>query len=428
MTSAVQTAHKGIGGVYHLASAMGCIFRPQPEPDEGIDAHLEFTTSGGRPNGRLLGVQVKSGPWYFRSETEAGWRLTVKAHNRQYWKRYSLPVIVVVYDPGAKRAYWQVVRDDLQPTTPSGGSELLIPRDQPFDDSAREHLERVAEGALPDDPVAAEAAVREHRAELAVGWMRMLRRGSRLVLELEESKGDGTARLISEEADADPRVEEEWSWLLDEGISPEAEFAELFPWADVTIDAEHYREQTRAEFYADTGGDEDASFDEWFADHYAGRLKPYARLAQSGTALWRLELALNAFGTAALDADDQADQDDALFTFDQERLLAHQRAVGYYANAVADFPPARTAEQILFFGDEDAVPEVVGFEDILWSDPSAWPQAAASILEHALEREPSEALVAGFVVRFRPVLETDDVWHLPFAELREWLDEVKVTV
>src|SRR5438876_429053 len=99
MTSNVQTERLGIAAVEKEIAAAGWFFREQPLPDEGIDAQIEGADLAGRPNGRLIGVQVKSGVSYFKNRTKGGWRYSIKRNNLAYWGKYSLPVILVLYDP-----------------------------------------------------------------------------------------------------------------------------------------------------------------------------------------------------------------------------------------------------------------------------------------------------------------------------------------
>ena len=78
MDSNVQKERLGIAAVEKEVAAAGWFFREQPLPDEGVDAQIEGADPNGRPNGRLLGVQVKSGRSYFKNTTKGGWRYTIR--------------------------------------------------------------------------------------------------------------------------------------------------------------------------------------------------------------------------------------------------------------------------------------------------------------------------------------------------------------
>ena len=46
-------------------AALGFAFRVQRDEDYGVDAHAELIEDE-RPTGRLLGIQLKTGPSYFK--------------------------------------------------------------------------------------------------------------------------------------------------------------------------------------------------------------------------------------------------------------------------------------------------------------------------------------------------------------------------
>lgn len=52
--------------------SLGFAFREQSESDYGIDAHAELIRSG-QPTGRLLGIQLKSGPSYLAESATDGY-------------------------------------------------------------------------------------------------------------------------------------------------------------------------------------------------------------------------------------------------------------------------------------------------------------------------------------------------------------------
>ncbi|MEV7279750.1 DUF4365 domain-containing protein [Streptomyces sp. NPDC093111] len=115
--------------IEHLVAAeLGWFFRPQDVADFGIDAHLEIVDAdSGKPTGRLLGVQIKSGSSYFEKATENGWWFPCSSEHVAYWLGHSLPVVVMLYEPTAKRVYWQHVSDQTVVST-GKGSKIHVPR------------------------------------------------------------------------------------------------------------------------------------------------------------------------------------------------------------------------------------------------------------------------------------------------------------
>lgn len=93
----------------------------------------------------------------------------------------------------------------------------------------------------------------------------------------------------------------------------------LFPWADKEVDEPWYREITVGEFASEHGhwSIEDQSyefntdFDDWFKERFGATIAPYATTSDGRTALWRLELKLNAEGQEMLNHDQQEMLDEA---------------------------------------------------------------------------------------------------------------------
>ena len=98
--------------------------------------------------GRIVGVQIKAGPSYFRAESEQGWTVGVKPSTMAYWRDYSVPVLLVLANTASRRAYWALVRARL---VSSCGKlhKALVPRTQQLD----------ADAALPIRAIATTAPV-----------------------------------------------------------------------------------------------------------------------------------------------------------------------------------------------------------------------------------------------------------------------------
>jgi hypothetical protein len=86
----------------------------------------------------------------------------------------------------------------------------------------------------------------------------------------------------------------------------------------------------------------------------------------------------------------------------------------------------RSLERVLFvFGDEL---DIVAAAEVLWSEEEPRVELARSVLNHALQREPTRAQAEAFVARFKA--ELDDVegrgWTISYRELQRWLQELGV--
>ncbi|MEV7282956.1 DUF4365 domain-containing protein [Streptomyces sp. NPDC093252] len=133
-----------------VTSRLGWLFREQETSDVGIDAHFEVVAGAsitarttGRPTGRLLAVQIKSGESQFTAVAEGGWWYPCDAAHVAYWRHHSLPVALLLFDPRTERVHWQhVTADTLVPT--GKHYKVFVPVDQQIDQANAEALGRPA--------------------------------------------------------------------------------------------------------------------------------------------------------------------------------------------------------------------------------------------------------------------------------------------
>ncbi len=81
-------------------------FREQHVSDQGVDAVVEKAPEE-VGTGRLLALQIKSGPSYFREATGNGWWFRFDSREAKLWLGHALPVLVVLADVDNGVAYWQ---------------------------------------------------------------------------------------------------------------------------------------------------------------------------------------------------------------------------------------------------------------------------------------------------------------------------------
>jgi hypothetical protein len=204
------------------------LFREQSKSDFGIDAHIEVVEDD-EVTGKLLAVQIKSGDSYFKQPSADGWRYRPSTDHVRYWKAHSLPVIVVLYNPTDKRAYWQEVNGETLERSTRGGWFVVVPNGQKLSSDSAEALSKIAAGDA--------YILRIRQLQLALPWIRLLNSGRRLLVEVQEwvnkTSGRGSIRLVSVDEGGDDRIDEgEWAILL--GLRPYgAVLPQLFAWADV---------------------------------------------------------------------------------------------------------------------------------------------------------------------------------------------------
>jgi hypothetical protein len=103
------------------------VFREQSTSDFGVDAQVEMKREG-RPTGRLVGLQIKSGPSYFDEPYEDGWIFRPKEKHVRYWLNHSLPVYVLLVKLDTMTVYWQEITEQQLRIGPRGGVYVEIPR------------------------------------------------------------------------------------------------------------------------------------------------------------------------------------------------------------------------------------------------------------------------------------------------------------
>jgi hypothetical protein len=106
----------GETAVKKLVLEMRFIYDHSGRLEAGTDGIIELRDpQTGAPLGKLLGVQVKStesGP-YIR-ETEQSFEYLLRPEDLEYWRRYNIPVIIVVWRKSDGTAFWKDVTDCLK--------------------------------------------------------------------------------------------------------------------------------------------------------------------------------------------------------------------------------------------------------------------------------------------------------------------------
>jgi hypothetical protein len=442
MASNVQQETAGVFAVASELAGFGWFPRVLPPPDQGVDAQVELADSEGRPDGRILGLQVKSGPSYFKRARPGGWLLGLNKHNLAYWARYRLPVVVCLYDTKAKVAYWQAVKPEHLQRSSGGNYSLFVPHTQRLVVGAIGALEKLAtiDVSKTSD---LEQALRERRAEFDLAWIERLAAGDRIFLEAEEwlnkSSGRGALRLIVEEKEGFGDIERDWPYVFIPGASYAEELPRLFPWASLKIDEAFYAEHDHEKFVAAVGvwDKEDEAyffpvdFDEWAEESLPKGIRPYAESPDGEIAYWRLELTLNDLGQETLEKarDEEMEayyselDDDWTATVDDE----YGGFTPYYEGQYLEGHLGAPLERVNFQTGDDFV--ILAADEVLWTDNQERRKVGESILSHAAGREPTRALVDAFVNRFADVFDDDGMgWTLEQSAVSDWLSELRVAL
>ena len=100
-------------------------FRSQPVADWGIDAHVEVVENN-VPTGKLIALQIKSGPSYFRRSGD-DYVFYGERRHYDYWTGHSLPVFLILHNPDNGLTLWQKIEPHLITHGDDGPWSVRIP-------------------------------------------------------------------------------------------------------------------------------------------------------------------------------------------------------------------------------------------------------------------------------------------------------------
>jgi len=129
----------GETAVKKIVLETGFIYEPRGRLEAGTDGIIELRDPrSGAPLGKLLGVQVKStaSGQYIR-ENEQVFEYLLKSDDLAYWRKYNIPVIIVLWRQTDGSAYWKDVSDSQY------GEERRLKFDKTndvFDPNCADHL------------------------------------------------------------------------------------------------------------------------------------------------------------------------------------------------------------------------------------------------------------------------------------------------
>lgn len=105
---------QGINYVRNVVEIANCRYNEIiKDNDFGIDAIIELLYKN-KTTGKLIAIQIKSGKTYCNKNY--CWIRATKS-NIKYWKKHSLPVFGIVYDPNEKRGYWINISEEIKNTS-----------------------------------------------------------------------------------------------------------------------------------------------------------------------------------------------------------------------------------------------------------------------------------------------------------------------
>lgn len=291
-----QTERLGVSVLDYFFSKNGWLFREQTTHDYGIDAHVEIVEKE-RPTGRLIALQIKAGPSFFREEVEDAYVFRTDDKHIAYWVEHSMPVVLVLYNPETEQAYWQHVSRDTVETTGKKW-KLNVSKISIFDEPDR-YLKALA------SLTQAEPYIRRlNRLRIDRHWIDLIEQGYEVRVAFDEWVNKSLDRYQVTISTDDKK--ESWPTLYVPGSSIEGMLNHFFPWADFSLDMEAHEHGARGTWGSECylGRDSETGhvyysmpFDEW----YTPPEESIVPVSEDGeTASYSLLLTLNEFGKSFL--------------------------------------------------------------------------------------------------------------------------------
>lgn len=224
----------GVAAINLIFEEIGFAFREQPIEDCGIDAIVEERISGGKLSGKLIGVQIKSGTYFFRETKGNKVVFRGELKHYEYWTNYSLPVILVLCNPETRQCIYEIISEDKIAKTEKGWK---------IEVDINNKLECAAASLKGLTKSQSEYQKRLSTLAFAKGLMKLAEE-EKLVVEVREwvnkssGRGDFIIMAINDSGETRELFEKT---ILGFGIRPYEEvLPEVFPWADLVMDADHY--------------------------------------------------------------------------------------------------------------------------------------------------------------------------------------------
>lgn len=299
---ASSTERIGVNHCGEIAERNNWMFREQPVNDVGIDAHMEFLDSSGKPK-QLLAVQIKSGKSWFADKHD-NYVIFRSIDERQYnyWVTNSLPCILVLYNPDDDMCIWQKLTIETIERTKKGqgkGFFVKVPLNQVFLKSSSNEM-LLSFTNLPERIVNYNFLLSQKE------FMQIIQDGGEVKLHSTEwvnkSSGRGETELIVNDGLSIKKYKYPY-WFP---FTPYTiVFPQLFPWANFSADEIFYEESDET-LWREYHCYYDKEDDEWLVvgdsfDQFRKKLDPMRSIDHVGeVAEYMWILSLNELGKSFL--------------------------------------------------------------------------------------------------------------------------------
>jgi len=285
---ASHTERIGISEVSKICEENKWFFREQPVSDIGIDAIIERYNDETKES-KLIALQIKTGLSYFKEQDSSYVFYRISERHYNYWTKYSIPVILVLYNPVTKEIVFSEI-DDNRIKKNRSEYKLHLSKHEDFTSYLNDVALRLVN--LPN------SLYNYNYMLTQLPFMEAIENDKEVILESEEwvnkSSGRGSLKITIDDGKAKEIYE--WGYYFP-FTSYDKVFRRLFPWAKFVIDMDFLEYE---EIYsADLGrifSDNDISYIQH--THENGSIIGILRAGE--VAFYKLHLELNDFGKCFL--------------------------------------------------------------------------------------------------------------------------------
>jgi hypothetical protein len=214
-------------------------FRPKLH-DIGIDAQVEYLDDDNKTS-KIIAIQVKSGESYFKEKKDELIIFRPDSKHVNYWLNYSLPVIIVLYNPNDDVMIWTPVHEMTLIKTKKD-YKIEIPKDNILDLNTYSILKKIFKLNYIQN--------RMTKLILDYPWMKMIKDGEVVYLKFEDwvnktlnrtslkifcNSKKGFKKLFIPQ-------------IYTPGYSLFSGIQKLIPWADFEMDLDSYHEARKEDY------------------------------------------------------------------------------------------------------------------------------------------------------------------------------------
>lgn len=271
---------KGISYVSLVCSDNKWLFREQPVSDQGIDAYIEYVDNNDAS--KLLALQIKSGESYFKEDEKGNVYLRVEKRHYNYWSKFPLPVIVLMYNPKTKEILFSEFKDDNIVNT-SKAYKLYFDKSKSFLRFLNNEAKSITK--LP------ETVYNYNYMLTQLPLIEAIKYGKEVVLKSEEWVNKSSRRGKIEIKIKYGNQKEVFQWNYWFPFTKYSDvFKKLFPWAKFKINNEFLQDE---DIYLSNGTI--VSYDEYIRNH-KGKHDVVGIIRANEVAFYNLKLKINDFG------------------------------------------------------------------------------------------------------------------------------------